>query len=324
MGIRGMNYDVGTQTGPFLSREVFDAATTRRDLGVIRDELHCDAVRISGTERARLIEAAGIALELGLEVWLSPHLHDGDAEETLAHLRECAAAAQELDSERIVFLAGGELTIFMKGILKGDTLFERLRPQQMIKLRLLGTHNKPLNAFLQRAAAEVRGVFRGRVSYASAPIEKVDWSPFDFVCVDTYRGKRNRTDYGERFRRHLQHGKPVYVTEVGCCAYRGAEEKGGMGWAIVDHEHGRLDGSYVRDEELQAREVVDMADILDREGAAGVFVFTFAAPTLTHHEDPAFDLDMASYGVVRSYDDGHWEPKRLFQALAERNARAAR
>jgi heme peroxidase len=44
----------------------------------------------------------------------------------------------------------------------------------------------------------------------------------------------------------------------------------------------------------------------------------FAAPQLPHREnDPRRDLDLASYAVVRSYDDGHWEPKRLCHALAQ-------
>ncbi|WP_432986173.1 hypothetical protein [Dactylosporangium sp. CA-233914] len=46
---------------------------------------------------------------------------------------------------------------------------------------------------------------------------------------------------------------------------------------------------------------------------AGSFVFTFAAPALPHRPDPAHDLDMASYGVVRL-------AAGLFHALAERNA----
>jgi hypothetical protein len=29
-----------------------------------------------------------------------------------------------------------------------------------------------------------------------------------------------------------------------------------------------------------------------------------------------------SYGLVKCYDDGHWEPKRLFHALAGHNASA--
>ena len=36
--------------------------------------------------------------------------------------------------------------------------------------------------------------------------------------------------------------------------------------------------------------------------------------------NPRRDLDMASYAAVRSYDDGHWEPKQLFHALAEQYA----
>ncbi|WP_433061945.1 hypothetical protein [Dactylosporangium sp. CS-033363] len=322
MGLRGINYDIGTRTGPYLSRVAFDLDATRRDLTVIRDELHCDAVRISGTDSRRLLAATEIALEIGLEVWLSPQVHDADADETLANAVALARAAEELGSRRIVFLVGCELTLFMRGILKGDTLAERLRPQQLLRMRLLGAHNKPLNAFLGQAARAVRAVFDGRVSYASAPIEKVDWAPFDLVCVDTYRGKRNRHDFGERFKRHLAHGKPVYATEVGCCAYRGAEERGAMAWAIVGPDGATLDGRYERDEDLQAREVLDMLRILDEEGATGAFVFTFAAPELPHRAgEPLRDLDLASYAVVRTYDDGHWEPKRLFHGLAAREAR---
>jgi hypothetical protein len=191
----------------------------------------------------------------------------------------------------------------------------------MIQLRYLGTHNRPLNAFLAEANRAVREVFSGPVSYASAPIEKVDWSPFDFVCLDYYRGRRNRDDFGARLQRHFTHGKPVIITEVGCCTYRGAEDKGGMGWAIVDpRNHDRLSGAFVRDEELQAAEVIDMLTILERCGVDGEFVFTFSTPSLTHRSEPARDLDMASYGLVKCYEDGRCEAKRLYHALAEHYA----
>jgi hypothetical protein len=99
--------------------------------------------------------------------------------------------------------------------------------------------------------------------------------------------------------------------------------RGGRAWSILDpHDPDRLSGPFVRDEELQAAEVLDMLGILERSGVAGVFVFTFATPALAHRAEPDRDLDLASYGLVRYYDDGHWEPKRLFHALAEHNARA--
>jgi hypothetical protein len=315
---KGINYDVGTETFGYLSRPSFDDGAVRSDLKVIKSELHCDSVRISGTRPDRLLKAAELALDLGLEVWLSPTLHDHSPEDTLAYTTECATAAQRLNHPDLIYLLGGELTIFMQGIIKGDTLVERLRPDRMVRLRYLGSHNKPLNAFLARANTAVRAVFQGPVSYASAPIEAVDWSPFDYVCLDYYRGRRNRDDFGQRLERHFTHGKPVVITEVGCCTYRGAEDKGGRAWDIVDHrDPDRLAGTYVRDEALQATEVMDMVQILEGKGVAGTFVFTFSAPALVHRENPARDLDMASYGLVKCYDDGHWEPKRLFHALAE-------
>lgn len=316
---KGINYDVGTRTGPYLSRKHFDASQTEVDLRTIRDALHCNAVRISGTDPQRLLTATELALGLGLEVWLSPQLHDGTPDETLAYTTACAAAAQDLGGANIVYLLGCELTLFMRGILPGDTIFDRLKPHRLLWMKYFKPHNKPLNAFLARANHAVRRVFDGPVSYASAPIEGVDWAGFDFVCLDYYRARRNRDDYGQRLRKQFAHGKPVVITEVGCCAYRGAPDKGAMAWTIIDpRDHDRLAAEFVRDEQLQATEVIDMLRTLAGSAADGAFVFTFSAPSLPHRPDDAGrDLDMASYAVVKSYDDGHWEPKRLFHDLAE-------
>jgi hypothetical protein len=74
MDIKGVCYDTGrVYPGGFLTRRVFDPATTRRELQIIRDDLHGNAVRFQGTDITRLITAATGALELGgLQVWLSP------------------------------------------------------------------------------------------------------------------------------------------------------------------------------------------------------------------------------------------------------------
>src|SRR6186713_108081 len=94
---KGINYDVGIEFHQdYLSRPTFDSQIIHRELEIIRDDLHCNAVRISGTDVDRLIVAAEDALGLGLEVWLSPHLHDKSPQETLAYTVECAAAAEEL------------------------------------------------------------------------------------------------------------------------------------------------------------------------------------------------------------------------------------
>lgn len=46
------------------------------------------------------------------------------------------------------------------------------------------------------------------------------------------------------------------------------------------------------------------------------FWFTFAGYRYPHHTDPRYDLDLASYGVVRLEPDMSWEPKESFHALA--------
>ncbi|MEO8609975.1 MAG: abortive infection protein [Chloroflexota bacterium] len=328
---RGVNYDVGIQFHEdYLSRTTFDAAVVHRELEIIKQDLHCNAVRISGTDIDRLITAAKDALDQGLEVWLSPHLHDKNPQETLEYTVRCAAAAETLrkTSPRLVFIVGCELTLFMQGILKGDNFMERLGSPLSVwwNLKILKAHNKPLNTYLTKLNKAVREVFHGQVTYASAPIEAVDWRLFDFVCLDYYRAKANRDSYAERLQRHFRHGKPVIITEVGCCAYQGAEDKGARGFMIVDPVHrDQINGDYVRDEGLQARELIDLLGLLQKSDVGGTFVFTFVAPNLPYNENPRCDLDMASYALAKTlthkhgltYPDMPWEPKLAFHVVAD-------
>jgi len=325
MKLKGINYDVGIQFNEqYLSRVTFDPQVTARDLAIIKNDLHCNAVRIAGTEIDRLTTAAELALKLGLEVWLSPHLHDKSPAETLQYTIDCAVAAEKLRQTypNLVFILGCELTWFMNGIMKGDNFMERLgNPLNMLKLKFVKNHRKPLNAFLAEANTAVRGVFKGKVTYAAATIEAIviDWSLFDFVALDYYRSNENRASFGERLRKHFAHNKPVVITEVGLCAYKGAEDAGARGFMIVD-PHSKpwtIKGDYQRDEALQASELVDMLSIVEQEGVAGAFAFTFIQPELRYDDDPKKDLDLASYGIVKSLAGTRWEPKAAFQALAD-------
>lgn len=331
MFLRGVNYDVGIEfSREYMSRPDFDRDVVARELGIVRDDLHCDAVRISGTDPGRLAEAAAIAVDLGLQVWISPHLHDASPMETRQYTLDCAARVAPLadGGPGVVFVVGCELTLFMQGILPGATLQRRLlHPLAMPRLKWSATLSRRLNAWLSDTVAGVREVFPGPLTYAAAPIERVDWEPLDYVSLDYYRGKQNRDHYGARLQRHFSFGKPVFITEVGLCTYRGAENAGGRGWNITTVKNGQLQikGDRQRDEDLQARELLDMLRQVQTAGVAGAFVFTFIAPQLTHDRQPLLDLDMASYSLVKSYrsqsgdtyPDLPWEPKVAFRALAE-------
>ena len=117
------------------------------------------------------------------------------------------------------------------------------------------------------------------------------------------------------------------ITEFGCCTYQGAEEKGGYGWAIVDWKKSppQLKRDFIRDETVQANYLDELLNVFSKEKVEGAFVFTFVSPSYPHQENPLYDLDMASYGVVKSYKDQKgnqykdmpWEPKESFFRLAD-------
>jgi hypothetical protein len=344
MRLKGVCYDVGRVMG-IDWRPSFDPKVVHMELGIIKDDLHCNAVRICGLDINRLMTTAEDALEQGLEVWLSPERWNKSEQETIEYITKAATAAEtlrrRLPDKPLIFSVGTESTLFMKGILEGGNISERMgNPKNRSSVKL-GEHNKPLNAFLARASESVRKVFQGQITYASLPWETVDWSLFDFVGVDHYRIEKTRDNYVELLKPLFTSNKPVVISEFGFRTYRGAEGTSeGMDEDIVDNRslflhqvsflgrfvQPRLRGDFVRDEGLQARELVDQLITLDGAGVEGAFVMTFVSPIFPFDEDPRHDLDMASYSLVKTlsnkmhgetYPDMTWEPKESFRVLAD-------
>jgi hypothetical protein len=56
----------------------------------------------------------------------------------------------------------------------------------------------------------------------------------------------------------------------------------------------RLNGSFQRDEAMQASELVDALDELERSGVVGDLLSTFVTPGAHTDDDPPYDLDMDS------------------------------
>src|SRR6266508_435289 len=105
---KGINYDVGIEFHhDYMSRPTFDAFSMQRELEIIRNDLHCNASGISGTNIDRFMVTTEDALKQALEVWLSPHLHDQDPQTTLEYTIKCAAA-EKLRQQwpQIVFILG--------------------------------------------------------------------------------------------------------------------------------------------------------------------------------------------------------------------------
>jgi hypothetical protein len=200
-----------------------------------------------------------------------------------------------------------------------------LVPGKSIELRLAALkanpsllHDGKLNEYLAGLSAALRGAFAGPLIYASLAFERVDWSPFDYVGVDHYREARTKDRYVEILQPYLSTGKPLIVTEFGMRTFRGAESSGALGFGVTDTTRlylhtrpvigrffrPRLNGIYERDEEMQARELAETLDDLERAGVAGALISTFSTPQSFTSDDPRYDLDMDSMSIVKSLPGG--------------------
>ncbi|MBD0695017.1 hypothetical protein [Streptomyces sp. CBMA123] len=329
MRAKGISYDTGFVRDGACSRKRFDPELVERELRIIRDELHCTAVRIMGGDPDRIELAAGYAAELGLEIWYSPYPLELDEEAILELFADCAERAERLrrNGAEVVFLAGAELSLMNPGFLPGDSTDERVallaRPEAVREH--LGAVSTKVNAFLRTAVATIRAHFTGPVSYAAVPLERVDWTPFDLVSLDLYRDASTAERFADGVRELTAQGKPVAVTEFGSATYRGAGDRGALGLEVVEYDAEgpvRLNGRYERDEPGQAGYLRELLEAFDAGGIDASFVFTFALYDFVHRPDgdPREDLDLASYGLVKVYEDRPglpWEPKEAFAAVGE-------
>ncbi|MFE1923798.1 abortive phage infection protein [Streptomyces asoensis] len=329
---RGVVYTVGEGETPATG---WNAERMRADLRAVRRDLHADTVDVTGDGVERLAATAAEAAENGLHVWLQPTLGDVPAADILDHLAETGRVAQRLRRQgaSVDFSVGCEFWLFVPGMVPGDTVLDRVRNL------MNGTFDpvvmqRRLDAFTARAARTGRAVFDGRLSYAAAQDDRVDWSLFDVVGIDYYSSFPRPADHVRELRRHLRWGKPLAVTEFGTCAYVGAPDTGGMGWDVVDHDKdpAEIKGHLVRSERTQADYVAGLVDVFEAMGLYAAMAFEFVTPDAPHRPgDPRHDLDMASYAITRTVENRpgrpecgwHREPKEAFHALAHRYAAAA-
>ena len=310
----GVNYDVGTVMGGNW-RPDYNPQTVERELQIIKDDLHCNAVGISGKDIGRVVTTAEVALNKGLEAWLHPaDWTNQPPEPTLAYITEAAKAAQPLYErypDKVVFSVGSELTLFMQGIVPGKTFMQRLQTAFKAGYVQSGQHNQLLNAFLARAHTAVRAVFDGPVMYRSLWFEDVDWIPFDVIGIDHYWAEQIKDQYIDMVKPLLAYGKPVINTGFGFSTTTApangmASTLGNVsGISVLLHQQPvigrlvrpRLNVVNERSETLQAKRLVDNLTLIDRAGFSGAFIDMFIFPIRPYHDTPKYDLDRESSRV---------------------------
>ncbi|MEU4669176.1 hypothetical protein AB0F91_14625 [Amycolatopsis sp. NPDC023774] len=337
MRANGIAYDTGFLKNGATSWADFDADVVRRELTIIRDDLHCTAVQLVGGVPERLETAGRLAAELGLEVWFSPYPLDLTVDELHELFADCAERAERIrrTGAEVVFVAGAELSVMVRGFADGATLEQRLgwllgspadRPARPAKA------SERLNDFFREAVTSIRKTFGGKVTYAAIQFEGIDWDLFDFTTLELIRSAAVADVFREGVRTLTQQDKPVVITGFGTATWRGAGDVAPRSMEIVENdEHGRpirLNDVYERDEPGQARYLTELLEIFEEEGVDGAFVYLFALRTHPHRPDgdPRDDLDLAGGGIVKvlegrsgtTYPGLPWEPKAAFHAVAER------
>jgi hypothetical protein len=340
----GIHYDTGVTADGDCTRKHFDDAVVQRELQIIASDLYATAVRVIGDDLQRLARAGEHALAAGLELWFSPvpvNLEPGALTGYLSRYASEAERLRRAHDGRVVLVLGCEISLWCAGFLPGgDSVSGRIAavtdpdlPRKPEVMAALASGLERARRTLRDIVCAAREEFAGPVTYAAAPWETVDWELFDLVSVDAYRDAGNAARYRDELRAYRRFGKPVAVTEFGCCTYRGAAGRGGMGWMITDEKSDPpvIPGTYERDEQEQVRHLHDMLAIYEAEDIDSAFWFTFAGFEHPRHPtDPHRDLDLASYGAVAvlahargtTYPDMAWEPKQVFGALAAAYGRA--
>lgn len=338
---QGVVYDVGRalDARSINWRPDYSPALVRRELGIIRDALHANAVRLCGRDPRRLLPAVEYAASLGLDVWVCPELWNATPTLTLRYLGAVAEAAEPLRRrwpDQLTFSLGNEFTLFMRGIVPGRNHGRRATSPALAATIRSGRHTPPLRAFLAEAAATVRGVYTGPISYCALPFEQVDWSLFDVVGINHYRQTRGMTTerYLVKIARLRAIGKPVAITEFGYPACRetdnpdflstlNATPLSLLGSGLGRFVRPRVRSVHDRDEPAQADRLIEQLTVIDRSGVDAAFVTCFSFQLGPYSDDPRHDIDAITLSLVRTLPPGEtgttylglpWEPKQAFHA----------
>lgn len=338
MKLKGINYDIGIQFfygNPESINNVWDKEIFKRELAIIRDELGCNAIRLSGTDEDDMICGTEMVLQAGMDCWVSPHYIDAPLDELERRTKAVAAGAEPLRAKypnnEVVFIYGCELQHFSP-FLPGNNFGERLALIMTPEWpKLLAEATEKLGKFFEKVIPGIREVFGGRVTYTTVTLEPIDWTPFDIVGLDAYKNTNTIPAFMKDLKSYKkiadEQNKEFYCLETGYGCFAECRDVAGANNMSLDlTPEGVLNRVAVRDEKAQADALVDaMEDILS-VGACGIFPFTFINGKLTHSEDPLHDLDMIGYSIVKTYEDGragsvfegvNWDPKEVFYALKE-------
>lgn len=328
----GVKYDLGAELARGeRTRPAAHEVYYRDELTAIRDQLHCESVDLYGSDVDQLVAGLEIAADLGFDIHLQARLNFLPEAEMVERLTAVALGAERVRQEDIpiVLDVGCEYLLFADGLIEGNDFFEKMEAITSGTLDWEAIMRQ-LATLLQTLADTARARFGGPITYSDTADMTFAWEPYDIIGIDHYLSSESRSTYVQTIDALAATGKPVWVKEFGSPPWRGASEAGGMAWDIIDYNVSPpevVDG-IVRDEEEQARAIIETLEYIDRSRAERAYLYEFITTGSTRSEDPRYDYDLTGYGIVTTWGEdheqpyettGHWEPKIAFDELAAWN-----
>ncbi len=331
--VKGINDEISINYFPDRpERANLTAKQLSTDFKLIK-EAGANAVRIHCSDSKQLIRATKVALDNSLYVWMSPRFINDNEKSTLKKLRIVAKDAEKLRKgfdEKLVFVVGNEFTLDTAGLLpqlpikihpwRADNCISFIfqiksllyNKQALGNVSIINEAEKylhsidvKLNSFLKQATSTVRDQFKGKVTYCAAMWENVDWRSFnfDYICSNEYISAKNQEICKNHLLELKKFGKPLIVSEFGCCTYEGAFEYGGGAAGMYFRIKKKL--KYSQDEQVKA--IKESFRIFREVGVDGCFCYVLVKPFLVK-------FDINSFGITKNYKN-KLEPKKGFSEL---------
>ena len=187
--------------------------------------------RVSGADPERLVISGEAALDAGFELGSAPSLSPrrGRAGRLSRPLRPASRRASP--TLRVTLVLGCELSLFCSANLPGDHHWDRPPPRPHHHGRHPSSTPSPVFRQPSTASLPVRSKQRETISAARSPTptevgnrstgRPSTSSPTASIETVTTQ-PATETNFAS-----LVHGKPVAITEFGCCTYRRAADRGG-------------------------------------------------------------------------------------------------
>lgn len=219
----------------FLKNEVnrnLGEKELRQELSFIKNQLHCNALKIMGHSIAEAVKIAKVSLKTGMTPWLCPRFIGATFDETKIMLQQYCQMAKNDHLENNPLVVANELpydclTDTLTGLNISSEYTKRADylVENYFKKDIIINSTERIKQLIQIAR---HAGWTGLLTYAAFPGEQVDWNKVDdpniVVGINLYFGKNHQTgqnwqpkDYDTKLKEIIKKtgNRQVVITEFG-------------------------------------------------------------------------------------------------------------